>query len=62
VDAERDGARIGSALGAFRARYAWNRHNLAHWLCMTIEALDALASEPLPKPSATADVGEQRPA
>jgi hypothetical protein len=25
---------------------------------MTIEALDALASEPLPKPSATADVVE----
>lgn len=58
VDAESDETRIGSALAAFRARYAWNRHNLAHWLTITIEALDALASEPLPDPAATAECVE----
>lgn len=46
MDAQHDETRIGSALAGFRARYAWNRHNLAHWLRVTIGELDALASEP----------------
>jgi hypothetical protein len=42
-----DPALLGSALAAFRARYAWNRHDLARWLGISLDALSALAAEPL---------------
>jgi hypothetical protein len=38
---------LGAALATFRARYAWNRHDLACWLGISLDALTALAAEPL---------------
>jgi outer membrane protein TolC len=46
--AEADLALLSSALAAYRARYAWNRHALARWLGITLDQLDTLALEPLP--------------
>jgi hypothetical protein len=45
--AEHDPTLVGSALAATRRRYAWNRHDLARWLGLTLEQLDALALESL---------------
>jgi hypothetical protein len=47
---------LGAALTSFRARYAWNRHELARWLGISQDALGALAHEPQARLPLPADV------
>jgi hypothetical protein len=56
---EHDSAYVGSALTAFRARYAWNWHDLSRWLGVGVDQIHAMAREPLAAVPVPADFCEE---